>query len=245
MEKLQAELGKLAINHGADLFGAANLTVAQDFICNQGGEYLRKFPRAISIGVRLLDSVVDELYRHKDLAGILAYRNHYFTVNSRLEHIALLLAKKIQDEDYQVYTIPASQVIDLNKITGGISHKLVANLAGLGWIGKNCLLITPDYGPRIRLVTILTDAPLRFGTPVRFNCDDCRECIDVCPVKAFTGIPFNPSETREARFNAHLCMNYSKKRGALLGEVEGKKVGNLCGLCVHICPYGRRSSTSK
>ncbi|NIO36787.1 epoxyqueuosine reductase, partial [Candidatus Bathyarchaeota archaeon] len=55
---MKIELERTAKELGADLFGVADLTVAQDFICKQGGEHLRRFPRAISIGIRLLDAVV-------------------------------------------------------------------------------------------------------------------------------------------------------------------------------------------
>ena len=55
---LQDELEQIAKEKGVDLFGIADLATAQNFVCNQGGEYLKKFPRAISIGIRLLDAVV-------------------------------------------------------------------------------------------------------------------------------------------------------------------------------------------
>jgi len=67
-ESLKIELEKTAKELGADLFGVADLTIAQVFICKQGGEHLRKFSRAISIGIRLLDAIVDELYNHENLA---------------------------------------------------------------------------------------------------------------------------------------------------------------------------------
>lgn len=229
---LQIELEKMAKELGADLFGVADLTIAHDFVCKQGGEHLRKFSRTISIGIRLLDSVVNELYRHEDPAVIFAYKALWKSVNSRLDHITLLVAKRIQKSGYQAYPIPASQTIDYSKLIGVISHKLGANLAGLGWIGKSCLLITPKYGPRVRFATILTDAPLKADSPINEKCDDCRKCVDICPVKAFTGASFNSSESREARFNAIVCRNYSREREEKLGE-------GLCGLCVFVCPYGQ------
>jgi epoxyqueuosine reductase len=232
---LQAQLEQIAEEQGADLFGVADLAIARDFVRNQGGEHLEKFPKAISVGVRLLDAIIDELDRHEDRAVIFTYKRLYNSVNSRLDHIGLSLARRIQEEGYQAYPVPASQTIDSNKLIGAISHKLVANLAGLGWIGKSCLLITPNYGPRVRFSTILTDAPLETGHSINENCKDCRACIDICPVKAFTGASFNPSEPRETRFNAHLCDAYMKKRREELGE-------DLCGLCVYICPHGRRKT---
>ena len=229
---VQVDLERIARELGADLFGVADLTIAQDFVCKQGGELLRKFPRAVSIGIRLLDAVVDELRRHEDPAVLFTYRALYNSVNSRLDQIALLLAKRIQDKDYRAYPIPASQTIDSNKLIGAISHKLAANLAGLGWIGKSCLLVAPDCGPRVRFATILTDAVLEGGSPISERCNDCEACVNICPVKALTGASFNPSEPREARFNSRLCRNYTKKREQVIGE-------GLCGLCMYVCTYGR------
>jgi len=84
-----------------------------------------------------------------------------------------------------------------------------AHLAGLGWIGKNCLLVTPEEGPRVRWTTVLTDAPLQVtGKPMEERCGDCEACIAICPVKAFTGEPFRENESREARFDAGKCNRY-------------------------------------
>lgn len=99
----RAQLDEKARELGADLFGVADLAVARDFICEQGGEYLRQFPRAISIGIRLLDGIVDGLLRHEDRATVFTYRALYNSVNSRLNHIALLLAKRIQDEGFSAF----------------------------------------------------------------------------------------------------------------------------------------------
>ena len=229
---LQVGFERTAKELGADLFGVADLAPAQDFICKQGGEHLRKFPRAISIGIRLLDAVVDELPRHEDPAVIFTYRAHWNSVNSRLDHIALMLAKRVQEAGYQAYPIPAAYSFDADNLAGVVSHKLAANLAGLGWIGKSCLLVTPNCGPRVRFATILTNAPLRAGSPISQKCGGCKECVDICPVNAFTGASFDPSEPREARFNARLCRDYGKTREKKFGE-------NKCSLCVYVCPYSK------
>jgi len=240
LEKIpfQDELEKTAKELGADLFGVADLKDAQDFICNQGGGYLRKFPKAISIGIRLIDAVIDELPRHKERSVIFTYRALYNSINSRLNHIGLLLARRIQKEGFQAYPIPASQIIDYDRLIGAVSNKLAPSLAGLGWIGKSCLLVTPEYGPRARFATILTDASLKASSSIKTQCGECRACVDICPPKAFTGIPFDPKEPRETRFNAHECFDYMKTREQKLGE-------QLCGLCVYVCPYGRHTQSKK
>jgi epoxyqueuosine reductase QueG len=229
---MYGKLEGLAHDLGVDLFGVADLSVAHDFVLRQGGEHVSGFPRAISIGIRLLDPIVDELYRHEEPSAIYSYRGLYNTVNASLDRAALMMAKNVQEAGFKAYPIPASQSVNERRLEGAISHKLAANLAGHGWIGKSCLLITPKYGPRVRLATILTDAPLETGEQLLNGCDDCRECVDICPPKAFTGVSFDPSEPRDVRFRAHLCRDYTTRRAQQLGE-------GICGLCVYACPHGK------
>jgi len=236
MSELQAELEGLAGDLGIDLFGAADLATASDFVRAQGGEHIARFPRAISIGIWLLDAVVDELHRHEDLSVIFTYRGLYNSVNASLDRAALMIAKRAQEEGFKAYPIPASQTISAANLEGAFSHKLAAHLSGLGWIGKSCLLVTPNHGPRVRLATVLTDATLRTGSTLVNGCGGCTKCVDICPAKAFTGVPFNPSEPRDIRFKARLCKDYTDRRERLFGE-------GLCGLCVYVCPYGTSRHT--
>ena len=84
---------------------------------------------------------------------------------------------------------------------GFFSHKLAAHLAGLGWIGKSCLLVTLEVGPRVRWASVLTDAPLMAGEPLEERCGECRGCVEVCPAGAFSGRSFFFDEPRAARFD--------------------------------------------
>ena len=234
---LQKQLSDLAASLGIDYFGVADLAVAKDFICSQGGNAVARFPIAISIGIRLVDGVVDELARHEDPTVIFTYRSLYNTVNTSLDHATLCIAKTIQVQGFKAYPIAAAQRISNEKLAGAFSHKLAAHFAGLGWIGKNCLLITPDHGPRVRWSTILTDAPLgTTGVPLVEQCGTVTVCVKICPVHAFTGAAFKDSEPREVRYNAHLCAQYIDKRQSFLGD-------GLCGLCVNSCPYGKQKKT--
>jgi len=89
-------------------------------------------------------------------------------------------------------------------------------------------LITKQFGPRVRFVSILTDAPLIPGKPMVNSCGKCRVCVDTCPVVAFTGREFTAEEPRELRFYAFKCAEFRRD--------------HPCGLCVSSCPQGKNVS---
>ena len=140
----------------------------------------------------------------------------------------------LNDHGFKTLLIPASDYIDEKNVLGLFSHKMAARLAGLGWIGPSCLLVTPEVGPRVRWVTVLSDAPFEAGAPIMNQCGDCQLCVEACPPKAFTGRPFDPLEPREVRFEVHRCREY---RAHLRDKVTGARV---CGMCVNVCPFGRK-----
>ena len=235
---MKDEITAYAKSLGADLFGVADLSPARDLILRQGGQHVAGYSRAVSLGIRLLDDVVDQLINHEDLVTISSYRGIYGAVNTALDRAAFLVSKRIQDTGFRSYFVPASSMLNNGKLEGTFSHKVAANLAGLGWVGKSCLLITPEFGPRVRLATVLTDAPLEVGKPLPNRCGSCTKCIDICPAKAFTGRPFSQSEPRDARFKAALCDEYTEKRTPIYGDIN-------CGLCVHVCPHGDKRRKKK
>ena len=224
----------LALSLDADYYGVADLASAREFIHAQGGDTVARYPRAVVMGMVLHDSIVD-LLPGRDKAGAILYRHcTYDVVNLALDQIALKLANALRREGFDAFPIPASKRTSDEKIAGIFSQKLAAHLAGLGWIGKSCLLVTPDHGPRVRWVTVLTDAPLEpTGSPMAPRCGDCTACVDVCPVSAFTGREFSEDEPREARFDAAACERYFK-------EMENQKGVAVCGMCLWVCPWGRK-----
>lgn len=228
-------LPALARSLGADYYGVADIGSAQDFIHEQGGGRVSCYPRAVVIGIRLPDTLVDMLEDQSNRTIAALYRhNSYDTVNAALDTIALRIAGTLQRWGYRALPVPASKRAGDGKIAGIFSHKLAAHLAGLGWIGKSCLLVTPDHGPRVRWVTVLTDAPLvPTGTPMDSRCGKCTACVNICPIHAFTGRPFREDEPREARFDAAACDQYFR---------EPRAGGDpaVCGLCLFVCPHGRR-----
>lgn len=230
MTELQEDLANLSKEQGLDLFGVADLTEANNYIYRVGGDLISSFPRAISLGIKQINSVVDELHRHEEPIALYSYGDVGGPMNAIINKATYLIAKKIEDSGYKAY-IPSGQIMNTRKVEAAFSHKLAANFAGLGWIGKNCLLITEKYGPRLRLSTILTDAPLEAGNSIPNKCGDCTECVDACPPHALTGASFDPSEPRSTRFRVSLCTDYTAKRANQFGR-------GTCSLCLSSCPYG-------
>ena len=232
--KLEDRLRTLAETMGVDFYGVADLALAHDAILEQGGPAIAEYPRAISIGIGLLHPIVDQLPQHRDRAVAMLYRHHaYDLVNQRLDHVASPLASLIQRAGYRALPVPASQSVDSERLCAAFSHKMAAHLAGLGWIGRSCMLITPG-GLWVRWATVLTDAPVEStGGPMEQRCGTCRECVDICPAQAYTGEPYRMGEPREVRFAAHKCSQYFDR----MEEIKGVSV---CGLCLYVCPNGRQ-----
>jgi len=229
---LTVKLKSLAKDMGATYFGIADLTPARQPVCEQGGEFLTQLPRAISHGFVLTDGIVNTLVHHESIAALNTYWYYvYRIVNPLLDSISLTLVQSLDKAGFQAYVVPASQTVDRTSLIGVFSHKLAAHLAGLGWIGKSALLITPEHGPRVRWGTVLTDAPLEAGTSMDEMCRDCDVCVKACPTHAFTGKAFDKPRPRSEVFAAEACDSYLGKREAL---------HRACGMCVYVCPFGRK-----
>jgi epoxyqueuosine reductase QueG len=220
---------------GADFCGVADLTPADDLNRLLGGELTAPYPRAVSIGVALPTAIVDQLDRHEEKRVALAYRSHgYDAINVRLDQLTSRVTSILQQGGHRAFPVAASQTIDGERHHGLFSHKLAAHLAGLGWIGKSCLLVTPQAGPRVRWATVLTDAPLETGHPMDERCGSCTTCVEACPAHAFSGRSFREDEPREARFDVHKCYAYQRNEREHLKSI-------LCGVCLYVCPYGSDS----
>jgi epoxyqueuosine reductase QueG len=212
------QLQKDARSLGMDLFGVASIDERKKDFLHIDKSVLKGFNAAISMGVRLLKLVLNDI---QDKPTPL-YLHHYRQINYLLDRAALAISRKIQEDGYEALPIAASQVIDWEHQKGHVSHKAIAVAAGHGWIGRNNLLIHPRYGAQVRLVTVLTNYPLLANTPLKENCGKCRVCITVCPARAIHEDP--------AHFDHKGCfeMLRSFKTKANIGHY-------ICGICVKAC----------
>jgi len=235
--EFQTNLEERARSMGAFYFGIADLSAArEDSLPPHVKKLVAEYPLAISVGFPLSPEVVDRIEDQEDISALRNYGNHVYRMTSTLiDHAVSRLTLAVMQEGYRALPVPASHTLDTENLFGLFSHKIAANLAGLGWIGKSCLLVTPDRGPRVRFGTILSDAPLQPGKPLDRTCGECTICVDACPQGAFTGKPFQPSEPREVRMRAGLYNQLLTKRQTDIGA-------NVCGMCVYICPFGKPQS---
>lgn len=222
---LSESLKHFSRGKGADLFGVADLTAAGPFIAAYGPDWVGRFPRAVSIGMQLNDTIVDVHSPEERIPHSLYWHHVYDVVTPSLDFLAYDISRWLREQGFQSFPVPGSTPYNFKTLAGMVSHKLVAHLAGIGWIGKSCLLVTKAYGPRIRFVSVLTDAPLEAGRPIDKPCGKCRACVDACPVGAFSGREFHPEESRDMRFDAYKCRDYRRE--------------HPCGLCVSSCPKGK------
>lgn len=233
---INEELQKLAESHMITYFGAADLTKVDHSAIDQADTGMDSYPYCISMGIALPYEIVDRLPYRENYNDTFNYKLlAYDVINQRLDLAASVLTSYIQAKGYRALPIPASGTIDHDRICGSFSHKLGARLCGFGWIGKNCLLVTPENGPRVRWVSILTDAPLQpTGKGImETKCGGCTACADICPVNAIKGRSFAEDETREMRFDAHKCEAYFDSLTS-----AGKLY--VCGMCLYACPHGKR-----
>lgn len=243
MNKLKEKLEQYARGQGAVLFGVADMSPAHDYLAENGGEFFRQFPVGISLAIPRSKTIVEQLGNKKDPKDRFlhhwSYRTYSDLTNEKLRMISLGLVRQLEEAGYRAF-VPPGGLANKEKLLSFFSYKITANLAGLGWIGKNSMVINPVYGPRLSLATVLTDAPLPADSPAKDSCGTCRECIDICPPHTFAGVSFDSSQPRESRYNAHLCESYCQGQLKVLGVKDMQAAGHVCGLCLYICPFGRR-----
>ena len=117
--------------------------------------------------------------------------------------------------------------------TGELVDVAVAKRAGLGFIGRNGLLITEEYGSFVYLGEIVTNIVFEPDEPGVFGCGDCTRCVTACPTKALLG---------DGRMNAQKCLSYQTQTKGLMPNEYRKKMRNViygCDICQLVCPYNQ------
>jgi epoxyqueuosine reductase len=145
---------------------------------------------------------------------------HCDYLNGRLTKAVYDLAGILRKEGYHAFPLPAAGApVDQRHLITLLSYKHAAELAGLGTIGRHTMLITPEYGPRVRLAGLLTDAEIE-PSPVfkKDTCVNCDACIRACPAGALQ----IPKEGKAYAINPFACRTY-------------RATGLACNVCLKAC----------
>lgn len=225
-----AEIKHVAKTFGADLVGITRFDERWMYV-NKFSDLSRKekpqeIPEGMTSVIVTAQSMDHDLIRTVPSALSGAATGHGY---SRDAMVVLSIAQYIQNLGFRA-------VASMNDTSLAIP---TAIQAGLGEYGRLGLLITKEFGPRVRLGKVFTDLPLAHDRPIRFGveefCQVCRRCSDSCPVKA---IPSgDPSTERH---------NESNIRGVRKWSVDGEKCFGYwtaqntdCSICVRVCPYNK------
>ncbi|MBR5438897.1 MAG: epoxyqueuosine reductase [Clostridia bacterium] len=220
----ELELKQNLINMGADLVGFSNIKTSP--ILGQGD-----LTYAVTIAVKLSDAVLKTIEERPTIS----YFHEYRTANALLDSISFRLVRILEKEGYSAFPIPASQSTaeDKEAYKGLFQHKTAARLAGLGFIGKSGLFISKEYGSKIRLATVLTNAPLvSENAPLESLCKGCNKCVLACPAGAISGKEYVEGMQREDFFSAEKC-SHNMKNYKDIGR------GAVCGICIKVCPFNK------
>ncbi len=184
-------------------------------------EITTKYPRAIVFGYPISEGVLETIKN----APTLIYKQHYKTVNWLLDQTAYQLVKFIEEKGAKAVAVPASQTVDWQNQKGHISHKVLAVECGLGYIGRSGLVVHPQYGARVRYISILTDLEFEPDKRVKGDCGRCKKCIIACPAGAIS----------EQDVDLKKCLTKLKEFSRMPG------IGQyICGVCVKVCSGDRQ-----
>lgn len=120
-------------------------------------------PSGLETGVAVLVSLPRDLVRALQTAPTRAYYAAYHTLNAQLDRIVTRGADFLEQAGYRAWAQTTSAVVQDAGWSTPLPHKTVATRAGLGWVGKSCLLVTRAYGSAVRLSSLVTDAPPALG----------------------------------------------------------------------------------
>ena len=180
---------------------------------------------------RQTDNSLDPMARG-DSAYIARYargRDYHKLIRKRLQRLATRIEDAVGDFGYRAFVDSAP-----------VLERALAEKSGLGWIGKNTMLINPQAGSWFFLGELFTDLPLPLDAPADPHCGSCRACLDVCPTDAFVGAN---------QLDARRCISYLtiELRGSIPVEFR-RAMGNRvfgCDDCNLICPWNKFTGVSE
>lgn len=215
------ELGGLLREQGAGLVGFADMT----------GLSYDGLDHAVALAVPLPVSTIQGI----EDGPTRDYFEQYHAVNGKLNQLAEAAAEYIQGKGFRAVAQTNTTVVEQAGYRTAVPHKTCATRAGLGWIGKSALLVTPEYGSAVRLSSVLTDGVFdRVRQPIDISrCGACRNCTESCPGHAIKGTLWSTAVPREELVDVEACRKAARR---LAAERVHEEI-TLCGKCIQVCPY--------
>ncbi|WP_312476267.1 tRNA epoxyqueuosine(34) reductase QueG [Neobacillus sp.] len=117
--------------------------------------------------------------------------------------------------------------------TGELADRAVAERAGIGWSGKNCAIITPEFGSYVYIGEMITSLPFEPDTPIEDQCGSCTKCLEACPTGALV---------QGGQINAQHCISFLTQTKGFIPDEFRDKIGNRvygCDSCQTACPHNK------
>ena len=221
------EMEKALAGLEVDLVGVASVTDMESRLKDQVVALLPDAKSVVVFAMEIYPEVLDHS-RPDKVMGEASARDmlvpHMDYLNGRITKAAYDTAKVYRRMGFKSLPMaPANYPTDQRYLTAVLSYKHAAEAAGLGTIGRHSLLVTPRFGPRVRLGCLLTQAELQ-PSPRLFDrlCDDCNNCIAACPANALS----EPADGEPYAINKYACSVYRGGAGP-------------CSECMRMCSQGR------
>lgn len=149
--------------------------------------------------------------------------DYHVVLQEKLQQLAQFIDGKLSNFQYKI-------MVD----TGELSDRAVAERAGIGFSGKNCSIITEEFGSFVYLGEMITNIPFEPDKPVELSCGDCRICLDACPTGALV---------EGGQIDAQRCLSFLSQTKVNLPESFKEKLGTRlygCDTCQLVCPYNKQ-----
>ncbi|KYC48984.1 MAG: Epoxyqueuosine reductase [Candidatus Methanofastidiosum methylothiophilum] len=221
---LKAEILTAANKLDLDFIGVADAKgyLNRDYVGNKPQDVMENCNSIIVFGVSIPKGAYESLPK-----GRAEYTNTLLAATATLRIAGFRLAKLAEERGYSATLAPSEGsefgywYANKETLKANFSMKYACYLSGIGSYGKNHLIITDKFGSRIRMAAILTDAKIdadgQSKSLISDKCKDCYECVEICPVSAFS---------IDGKIDRRKCREY------MFGELGGLR----CGMCVKVCP---------
>lgn len=178
---------------------------------------------ALAYPSKMKTKVVSKKGERRGIFCRASWGTDYHTVlRDRLKKLENYIASKVPEARFK-------SMVD----TGELVDRAVAERAGIGWSGKNCSIITPEFGSYVYLGEMVTNIPFEPDTPMEDRCGSCNKCVDVCPTGALV---------QGGQLDAQKCIAFVTQTKGFLADEFREKLGNRlygCDTCQTVCPENK------